>query len=169
MTTKQSAFAFTADAKIILQAGNRVAKALGAANAVEILRGIHLSLDQGDLVLWATDMSFVLKERIPVDKATQGECVILDAKSFLKALSTMDGEMKFRLIKDILEVSDRETKLRFELGKVEDFPSDPSTAKSKPLAIVETEEFLRAYATVRMCYSNEYTRPILQNILLEVA
>lgn len=157
-------FTFTAPAEDITGAIDRVSKV--GRSSISVLGGVHMALEGKELTVQMTDMSLVLREKIPVTRAGEGTRVVLDAPKVLKGLRTLEGPITFKGTKDALAILNGTTTLRYAQGLVEDWPKLPD-GPSGSAVTCPTQEFGWTFDTIKDAIASDQTRPVLTGVYME--
>jgi DNA polymerase-3 subunit beta len=158
-------FTFRASAAEILGVVSRVTRT--NKNAVEVLNGVHLALEGKELIVQGSDMSLILRERLPVTHVGEGTRVVLKADKVLKGLRTLDGIVTFAGRKNVLAIRNGTTTLNYALGNVEDYPTLPVGPTDSAVSC-ERKEFELTFGTVKAALGKDQSRPILCCVKLEM-
>lgn len=159
-------FTFRVPAEEIVGAVTRVTRT--GKSSIEVLNGVHMALDGKELVVQTTDMSMILRERIPITHAGEGAAIALSADKVLKGLRTLDGTLTFTGKKDVLAIRNGETTLNYVLGNIEDYPTLPEGMGGGSALTCERREFELTFGTVKAALGKDQSRPVLTGIYLEL-
>jgi DNA polymerase III subunit beta len=143
-----------------------VSRGLSSRSAVQILSGILVRAEGGELHLAATDMELSL--RTSLDAEVRGEGAAVVPGRLLVELARLLPEREVLLEQlseeNVLRVQCGSAEYRLRTYAVEDFPRLPEV-DGVPLSSVEAEPLLETIARVSRSASRDESRPVLTGIL----
>ena len=144
-----------------------VARAVSTRTAVQILSGILLRADGGELHLAATDMELSL--RTSLDAQVDGEgAVVVPGRLLLdiaRGLPESEVAIEHREDEGLVRITCGPTNYRLNTYSAADFPRLPS-AEGAQVYTVERPRLLEAVTRVQRSASRDESRPVLTGILL---
>ena len=147
-----------------------VARALSTRTAIQILSGILLEANGGELRLAATDME--LSVRAVVSAQVQGEgSIVLPGRTLVdiaRLLPANDVTLEHRASESVVHVSSGSASYTLQTFNAEDFPRLPDTAAT-PTFAVEREPLLLTINRVARAASRDEARPVLTGVLVQFA
>src|SRR5712692_804228 len=145
-----------------------VARAVSTRTAVQILSGILLRAEGGELELAATDMEFSL--RTSLEAQIEGEGAVVVQGRLLVELARLlpedEVQIEYRPEEGIVEVTCGTASYRLHTYSAEDFPRLPEV-EAAPLHMVDGEALLATVAQVSRAASRDESRPVLTGILVQ--
>jgi DNA polymerase-3 subunit beta len=149
-----------------------VARAVSTRGAVQILGGILLRAEDGQLTLAATDMELSLRSSLAATVESEGAAVVpgrvlLDIVRQLPS-SAGDVSLAYQSGEHALELICGTANYRLHTFSAEDFPRLPVADTAQSFE-VERETFLETAARVSRAASRDESRPVLTGILVRFA
>jgi len=145
-----------------------VFRAVSTRTAVQILSGILLRAEGGELELAATDMEFSL--RTSLEAQVEGEGAVVVQGRLLVELARLlpedEVQIEHRPEESIVEVTCGTASYRLHTYSAEDFPRLPEV-EAAPLHAVDAEAMLATVAQVSRAASRDESRPVLTGILVQ--
>src|SRR5216684_7366554 len=145
-----------------------VFQAVSTRTAVQILSGILLRAEGGELQLAATDMEFSL--RTSLEAQVEGEGAVVVQGRLLVELARLlpedEVQIEYRPEEGIVEVTCGTASYRLHTYSAEDFPRLPEV-EAAPLHMVDGEALLATVAQVSRAASRDESRPVLTGILVQ--
>src|SRR3954452_13465629 len=149
-----------------------VARAVSTRGAVQILGGILLRAEDGQLTLAATDMELSLRSSLAASIESEGAAVVpgrvlLD---IVRQLPSSAGEVSlaYQSGEHALELVCGTANYRLHTFSAEDFPRLPVADTAQSFE-VERETFLETAGRVSRAASRDESRPVLTGILVRFA
>src|SRR3954447_1100753 len=144
-----------------------VGRGVSTRTAVQILGGILLRAESGNVELAATDMELSL--RTSLEAKVDGDGAVVVPGRLLVDLSRLlpagEVELEYREEENVLQVKCGPAEYRLNTYSAEDFPRLPDTAAT-PTSPVETDSLLATLASVGRAVSRDEARPVLTGILV---
>ena len=149
-----------------------VARAVSTRGAVQILGGILLRAEDGQLTLAATDMELSLRSSLAASIESEGAAVVpgrvlLDIVRQLPS-SAGDVSLAYQSGEHALELVCGTANYRLHTFSAEDFPRLPVADTAQSFE-VERETFLETASRVSRAASRDESRPVLTGILVRFA
>jgi DNA polymerase-3 subunit beta len=146
---------------------NTVARAVSTRSAVQILSGILLRGNGGNLELAATDMELSLRTTVSAEIGGEGAVVVPGRLmvELSRVLPAEDVTMEHRAEESVLHVEAGSAEYRLRTYAVEDFPRLPDPAGAE-LSTLEATPLLETVARVARAASRDESRPVLTGILV---
>lgn len=144
-----------------------VARAVSARTSVQVLLGVLLRAEAGQLHLAATDMELSLRASLDADVGNEGAVVVPGRLLVELARLLPDGEVSIehRIEEGVVHIECGASNSRLHSYAVEDFPRLPD-ADNVQLFTVEREALLDTVARVSRSASRDESRPVLTGILV---
>src|SRR5713226_1767043 len=146
-----------------------VFRAVSTRTAVQILSGILLRAEGGELELAATDMELSL--RTSLEAQVEGEGAVVVQGRLLVELARLlpedEVQIEHRSEEGIVEVTCGTASYRLHTYSAEDFPRLPEV-EAAPLHTVDGEALLATIAQVSRAASRDESRPVLTGILVQL-
>ena len=145
-----------------------VARAVSTRSAVQILAGILLRAEGGELQLAATDMELSLRTSLEAQVEGEGSVVVQGRLLVDLARLLPDDEVSIehRPEEGIVGVVCGTASYRLHTYSAEDFPRLPEI-EAAPLHSVDAEALLATVAQVSRAASRDESRPVLTGILVQ--
>jgi DNA polymerase III subunit beta len=144
-----------------------VSRGLSTRGTVQILAGVLLQAQDGNLELAATDMELSLRARLDANVEGEGSAVVPGRllTDIVRLLPEEQVVLEHRVEESTVCVSSGSSESRLRTYAVEDFPRlpDPTTATLSTLA---AEPLLETIARVSRAASRDESRPVLTGILV---
>ena len=154
----------------LVQGLTTVARALSTRTAIQILSGILLEANAGELRLAATDME--LSIRATVSAQVQGEgSIVLPGRTLVdiaRLLPAEDVTLEHRASESVVHVSCGSASYTLQTFNAEDFPRLPEIGES-PMFAVERAPLLETINRVARAASRDEARPVLTGVLVQFA
>jgi DNA polymerase-3 subunit beta len=149
-----------------------VARAVSTRGAVQILGGILLRAEDGQLTLAATDMELSLRSSLAAAVESEGAAVVpgrvlLDIVRQLPS-SSSEVSLAYQSGEHALELVCGTANYRLHTFSAEDFPRLPVADTAQSFE-VERETFLETAGRVSRAASRDESRPVLTGILVRFA
>src|SRR2546425_2903415 len=145
-----------------------VSRALSSRSAVQILSGVFLRAENGELQLAATDMELSL--RTALEAQVEGEGAVVVQGRLLVELARLlpedEVQIEHRPEEGIVEVTCGTASYRLHTYGAEDFPRLPEV-DAAPLHAVDAEALIATVAQVSRAASRDESRPVLTGILVQ--
>ena len=146
-----------------------VSRALSSRSAVQILSGVFLRAENGELQLAATDMELSL--RTSLNAQVEGDGAVVVQGRLLVELARLlpedDVQIEHRSEEGIVEITCGTASYRLHTYSAEDFPRLPDV-QAAPLHTVDGEALLATVAQVSRAASRDESRPVLTGILVQL-
>jgi DNA polymerase-3 subunit beta len=146
-----------------------VSRALSSRSAVQILAGIFLRAENGELQLAATDMELSLRTSLEAQVEGEGAAVVQGRLlvDLARLLPDDDVQIEHRPEEGVVEVTCGTASYRLHTYSAEDFPRLPEI-DAAPLHTVDGEALLATVAQVSRAASRDESRPVLTGILVQL-
>src|SRR6266581_931828 len=144
-----------------------VARAVSTRSAVQILAGILLRAEGGELQLAATDMELSLRTSLEAQVEGEG-AVVVPGRLLLdlaRLLPESDVSIEHRAEESAVQITCGSAVYRLNTFAADDFPRLPELAPAA-LHTVESEALLETIARVSRSASRDESRPVLTGILV---
>jgi DNA polymerase-3 subunit beta len=143
-----------------------VARGLSTRSAVQILSGILLRAEAGELQLAATDMELSLRASLPADVSGEGAVVVPGRLlvDLSRALPSAEVQVAHGADEGVVEITCGSAYYRLHTFNADDFPRLPESGG--PLHAVERDAFLATIGRVGRAASRDESRPVLTGILV---
>jgi DNA polymerase III subunit beta len=143
-----------------------VARAVSSRTAVQILAGVLLRADDGELHLAATDMELSLRSSLAAEVAQEGAAVVPGRLlvDLARLLPADDVQIEHRPEDGAVLITCGSASYRLHTYAAEDFPRLPDV-ESAPTFSVDSEVLLGTVAQVARASSRDESRPVLTGIL----
>ncbi len=145
-----------------------VFRAVSTRTAVQILSGVLLRAEGGELKLAATDMELSLRTSLEAQVKGEG-AVVVQGRLFVelsRLLPEDEVQIEHRPEESIVEVTCGTASYRLHTYSAEDFPRLPEV-EAAPLHAVDAEAMLATVAQVSRAASRDESRPVLTGILVQ--
>ena len=145
-----------------------VSRALTSRSAVQILSGVFLRAENGELQLAATDMELSLRTSLEAQIESEGAVVVQGRLlvELARLLPEDEVQIEYRPEEGIVEVTCGTASYRLHTYSAEDFPRLPEV-EAAPLHMVDGEALLATVAQVSRAASRDESRPVLTGILVQ--
>ncbi len=145
-----------------------VSRAVSPRGAVQILSGVLLQAEGGELQLAATDMELSLRTSLDAQVADRGAVVVQGRLlvDLARLLPDEDLQIEHRPEEGIVEVTCGTASYRLHTYSAEDFPRLPEV-EAAPLNAVDAQALLATVAQVSRAASRDESRPVLTGILVQ--
>ena len=145
-----------------------VSRAVSPRGAVQILSGVLLQAEGGELQLAATDMELSLRTSLDAQVADRGAVVVQGRLlvDLARLLPDEDVQIEHRPEEGIVEVTCGTASYRLHTYSAEDFPRLPEV-EAAPLNAVDAQALLATVAQVSRAASRDESRPVLTGILVQ--
>ena len=169
-TTVAADLRITCSKDALVHGLSTVARALSTRTAIQILSGILIEANGGELRLAATDME--LSVRAVVSAQVQGEgSIVLPGKTLVdiaRLLPADEVTLEHRASESVVHVSSGSASYTLQTFNAEDFPRLPDVTAS-PTFAVEREPLLLTINRVARAASRDEARPVLTGVLVQFA
>ena len=144
-----------------------VARGLSARSAVQILSGILLRGDSGEVELAATDMELSVRTSLQASVEGDGAVVVPGRLlvELVRLLPEAEVVLEHKAEESVLHVTSGSAEYRLRTYAVEDFPRLPDVATAQ-LHAIETDPLLETIGRVGRAASRDESRPVLTGILV---
>ncbi|MDF2751098.1 MAG: polymerase beta subunit [Gaiellaceae bacterium] len=143
-----------------------VSRAVSTRGAVQVLSGILLSVQDGELTLAATDMELSLRTRLEAEVEGDG-AVVIPGKLLVdlaRLLPANDVTIEYRPQEGVAQITSGSASYRLNIYGAEDFPRLP--AVDAQLHAIDREALLETIDRVARSASRDESRPVLTGILV---
>jgi DNA polymerase III subunit beta len=144
-----------------------VGRAVSTRSAVQILSGILLRAEAGELQVAATDMELSLRSTLEAEVEGEG-AVVVPGRLLLeiaRLLPESDVQIEHRGDEGMVQITCGSASYRLHTYSAEDFPRLPDVAGA-PSFTVDRETLLDTVARVARSASRDESRPVLTGILV---
>src|SRR6266545_1797232 len=144
-----------------------VARAVSARTAVQILSGVLLKAEGGQLQLAATDMELSLRTALEAEVDGEGAAVVPGRLlvEIVRLLPESDVRIEHRPEEGVVHITCGPSSYRLHTFNAEDFPRLPELEAVKTFS-VDREVLLGTIARVSRSASRDESRPVLTGILM---
>jgi DNA polymerase-3 subunit beta len=144
-----------------------VARAVSTRTAVQVLLGVMLRAEDGQLHLAATDMELSLRSAVDADVDGDGAAVVPGRLlvDLVRQLPAGEVTLEHRPEEAVVRVESGPSQSRLNSYSVEDFPRLPELEAVQTFT-VEREPLLATIAQVSRAASRDESRPVLTGILV---
>ncbi|HVM16107.1 MAG TPA: DNA polymerase III subunit beta [Gaiellaceae bacterium] len=144
-----------------------VARAVSTRTAVQVLLGVMLRAEGGQLHLAATDMELSLRASLDADVEDEGAAVVAGRLlvDLAKLLPAGQVTIEHRAEEGVVRVECGAASYRLHTYSVEDFPRLPDVDAIETFA-VERDALLKTIGQVSRSASRDESRPVLTGILV---
>jgi DNA polymerase III subunit beta len=144
-----------------------VSRGLSTRGTVQILAGVLLQVQDGNLELAATDMELSLRTKLEANVEGEGSAVVPGRllTDIVRLLPEEEVVVEHRVEESTVTVTSGSSESRLRTYAVEDFPRlpDPTLAT---LSTLDAEPLLETVARVSRAASRDESRPVLTGILV---
>jgi len=143
-----------------------VSRAVSTRGAVQVLSGILLSVQDGELTLAATDMELSLRTTLEAEVEGDG-AVVIPGKLLVdlaRLLPANDVTVEYRPQEGVAQITSGTASYRLNIYGAEDFPRLP--AVDAQLHAIDREALLETIDRVARSASRDESRPVLTGILV---
>jgi DNA polymerase-3 subunit beta len=143
-----------------------VSRAVSTRSSVQILAGIMVRAEGGELHLAATDMELSLRTSLDAQIESEGSTVVPGRLlvDLARLLPEAELQLDHRPEEGVLEVTCGSASYRLHTYSAEDFPRLPSLDATRTFT-VDAEAMLETIAQVSRSASRDESRPVLTGIL----
>jgi DNA polymerase III subunit beta len=144
-----------------------VSRAVSTRTAVQILAGILLRAENGELHLAATDMELSLRTSLEANVGEEG-AVVVQGRTLVdiaRLLPADEVEIAYRPEEGVVHITCGNYSSRLHTYAVEDFPRLPE-ATAAPTFGVDADTLLATVSQVSRSASRDESRPVLTGILV---
>ncbi len=143
-----------------------VSRALSMRSSVQVLSGLLLRGEAGELALAATDMELSLRSSLTADVSEEGSVVVPGRLlvELARLLPESDVEIEHRSGEGVVSITCGSASYQLHTYSAEDFPRLPEAEAAEMFAIPR-EAFLSTIARVGRSASRDESRPVLTGIL----
>ena len=152
----------------LAQALGVVSRALSTRTSVQILSGVLLEAQAGELRLAATDMELSLRATVPAQIEGDG-AIVLPGKTFVdiaRLLPAGEVTIEHRPAESVVHVTAGSASYTLNTYNPEDFPRLPELDAVSTFG-VERESLLETIGRVARAASRDESRPVLTGILVQ--
>jgi len=144
-----------------------VSRGLSTRGTVQILAGVLLQVQDGNLELAATDMELSLRTKLDANVEGEGSAVVPGRllTDIVRLLPEEEVVLEHRVEESTVYVTSGSSESRLRTYAVEDFPRLPDPALAT-LSTLEAEPLLETVARVSRAASRDESRPVLTGILV---
>ena len=144
-----------------------VSRGVSARTAVQILGGVLLSAEDGQLLLAATDMELSLRASLEAEVETGGAVVVPGRLlvELTRLLPDAQVSIEQRADEGVIQVSSGSFQSRLNTFTAEDFPRLPAVEALERHAI-DRDALLETIARVSRSASRDESRPVLTGVLV---
>src|SRR6266542_2943217 len=144
-----------------------VSRALSMRSSVQVLSGLLLRGEAGELALAATDMELSLRSSLTADVSEEGSVVVPGRLlvELARLLPESDVEIEHRSGEGVVSITCGSASYQLHTYSAEDFPRLPEAEAAEMFAIPR-EAFLSTIARVGRSASRDESRPVLTGILM---
>ena len=144
-----------------------VSRGLSTRGTVQILAGVLLQVQDGNLELAATDMELSLRATLDANVEGEGSAVVPGRllTDIVRLLPEEQVVLEHRVEESTVYVSSGSSESRLRTYAVEDFPRLPDTT-GVTLSTLEAGPLLETIARVSRAASRDESRPVLTGILV---
>jgi DNA polymerase-3 subunit beta len=157
----------TCDRGELVQKLGIVGRAVSTRSAVQILSGILLRAEGGELQLAATDMELSLRSSLEAEVEGEGS-VVVPGRLLLelaRLLPESEVQIEHRGDEGMVQITCGAATYRLHTYSAEDFPRLPET-EGAPTFTIDREALLDTVARVSRSASRDESRPVLTGILV---
>lgn len=144
-----------------------VSRGLSTRGTVQILAGVLLQVQDGNLELAATDMELSLRTKLDANVEGEGSAVVPGRllTDIVRLLPEEEVVVEHRVEESTVTVTSGSSESRLRTYAVEDFPRLPDPALAS-LSTLDAEPLLETVARVSRAASRDESRPVLTGILV---
>jgi DNA polymerase-3 subunit beta len=144
-----------------------VSRAVSMRSAVQVLGGLQLRAQGGELALAATDMEMSLRSSLAAEIGAEGAVVVPGRLlvDIARLLPEADVVLEHRSGEGMLDIACGTASYQLHTYSAEDFPRLPEVENASTFA-VPREAFLETVARVGRSASRDESRPVLTGILV---
>src|SRR6478609_3799360 len=160
----------TASKDELVQALGVVARAVSTRTSVQILSGILLEAQGGELRLAATDMELSLRANVAAQLEGDG-AIVLPGKTLAdiaRLLPSDEVTIEHKVAESVVHVTSGSASYTLHTYNPEDFPRLPEVTAVQTFP-VERESLLETIHRVARASSRDESRPVLTGILVQFA
>src|ERR671932_2480258 len=143
-----------------------VARAVSTRTSVQILAGVMLRAEAGELHLAATDMELSLRASLPAEVESEG-AVVLPGRTFVdvaRGLPADEVALEHRPEEGVVRIDSGSAHYTLHTYNAEDFPRLPEVDGAQTFS-VDREALLETVSRVARSASRDESRPVLTGIL----
>jgi DNA polymerase-3 subunit beta len=147
-----------------------VSRALSTRTAIQILSGILLDAQSGELRLAATDMELSVRATVPAQVEGEGS-IVLPGRTLVdiaRLLPADEVTLEHRAAESVVHLSSGSASYTLQTFNAEDFPRLPDVAET-PTFVVERGPLLETIGRVARAASKDEARPVLTGVLVQFA
>ncbi len=144
-----------------------VSRALSTRATVQILAGVLLDAEAGQLTLAATDMELSLRSSLDAQVEDQGRVVVPGRLlvEIARLLPASEVTIRHRPDEGMVEISSGGANYRLHTLNAEDFPRLPDAAAA-PLSSIDAAALVATAGRVSRSASRDESRPVLTGVLV---
>jgi DNA polymerase-3 subunit beta len=143
-----------------------VSRAVSTRSAVQVLAGVRLNVDGGELEAAATDMEMSLRTKVAADVEGESSLVVPGKllADVVRLLPEREVVIEHRADEGVVHISSGTYSSRLNIYSAEDFPRLPSV--DVPLHEIDRVSLLDTVQRVARSASRDESRPVLTGILV---
>lgn len=147
---------------------SQVSKASSTKPTMPILANVLISLRNGVLQLYSTDLEIGIKESIFAENTTVPEDITVNSKLLTEFVNSLaDSPISLQTEGTNLIVKNDSTKADFTTMKAKDFPKIPNISEEAPILEVLGKDFADAVKKTVFAVSTDMARPVLTGVLFD--
>jgi DNA polymerase III subunit beta len=154
----------------LVQGLTLVGRAVSSRTAIQILSGILLEAQGGELRLAATDMELSLRATVPARVEGDG-AVVLPGRTLVDIARLLPGDevtIEHRAAESAVHVGSGSASYTLHTYNAEDFPRLPELTETETFS-VDREALLETIGRVARASSRDEARPVLTGVLVQFA
>ncbi|MCW2949075.1 MAG: Beta sliding clamp [Thermoleophilia bacterium] len=156
----------TTDRERLLRHLQVAGRGVSTRSSIQVLAGIQLRAEGGELHLAATDMELSVRTRLDADVSTEGQAVA-PGKLLIEIIRHLGGEsVSLALVDGRLVIESDGSTYELNTFDSDDFPQLPPTSGS--LFSIERDAFLETVGAVSRAASTDESRPVLTGVKVQV-
>ena len=142
-----------------------VSRAVSTRSAVQVLAGVRLNVERGELEAAATDMEMSLRTTVAADVEGEGSLVVPGKllADVVRLLPEREVVIEHRVDEGVVHISSGTYSSRLNIYSAEDFPRLPPV--DVPLHEIDRVSLLDTVHRVARSASRDESRPVLTGIL----
>ncbi len=154
----------------LVQGLTLVGRAVSSRTAIQILSGILLEAQGGELRLAATDMELSLRAAVPAQVEGDGS-IVLPGRTLVDIARLLPGDevtIEHRAAESVVHVGSGSASYTLHTYNAEDFPRLPELTETETFS-VDREALLETIGRVARASSRDEARPVLTGVLVQFA